>query len=400
MDSFNGQRKKKIMVFLPSWGLGGSTLYLSQFVDYYITRGDEVYCICRRKDKGSNYLAAIGAKILYIFSPLSLSITASEQHNNCSFLKILNNLYKCFIGFVFSIFLILKFNPDLVFIGEFTLLQVFVATKLLGKKDIIAIQTSFSIKRSKNFIIQKLLSYSYKIIGITQLHIQQLANGNKNRYYIHNCINKQNSYFKDFDVYFKSLKICTQFIIIFLGGVSRIKGTYSFVTIASEILKKHNNVTFLVAGAYNSNFFTEFSNGSSNSDYYYNKQVFDFIYKNNLQTKILFLDETKYAMQLIEKSTILFSMNDYPHFSRPIIEAWSEKKPVIANNDIFGEYLIENNTFGLMAEKGNINEWVEKSSILLKDHDLRNSYGMKGYQKYLDFFSTQSIWKQMKIILD
>ena len=90
---------RKILIFSPSWGFGGSTLYLSQFVTYLEKNNYQVNCICRKKDYGSEYLKKLGATIYYSHFPLSISFTAAKKHENFNVFRLFKNLIKFLFGF-------------------------------------------------------------------------------------------------------------------------------------------------------------------------------------------------------------------------------------------------------------------------------------------------------------
>jgi len=392
---------KKILIFLPSWGLGGSTIYLSQYVKYFISKNYDVYCVCRRKDSGSEYLNKIGAKNIFIHFPISLSLTDAKINNELHPYKLTLQVFKIFAGFFTAVFFIIKLNPNLVLIGDITLLQIFFSTKLLNRKDIVVIQTDIIQKKLRNYLIQKSLIYSNLIIGITKLHINQLNERVVNKYFIPNtiishCSNVSHKKLMIFD----SLKIDTKYIFLFLGGISNIKGSYDFIKLANEIVKIRNDVSFILAGAYNRNFSTEYSKGSSISEYEYNQRVFKFIEKNGLKRKIKIIGETDFALKYIEKSTIVVSMNDYPHFSRPIIEAWSMKKAVIANDDKYSRNLIENGKNGFLANKFDLNDWINKCNLVLDNAELRNRLGNNGYEKFKKYYCEEKVMQKMNLVFE
>ena len=88
-------------------------------------------------------------------------------------------------------------------------------------------------------------------------------------------------------------------------------------------------------------------------------------------------------------------MNNYPHFPRPVIEAWSMKKAVIVNDDKYSRYLISDGIDGIRAKAGDLKDWIDKCNILLNNAELRIKIGNNGNKKFCKNYCEEKVISDM-----
>ena len=74
------------------------------------------------------------------------------------------------------------------------------------------------------------------------------------------------------------------------------------------------------------------------------------------------------------------------HFSRPIIEAWAKKKPIISSRVRHIEEYVEENVNGLLYEPGNFEDLSQKILLLKNDEELAKGLGESGFRKAKEQF--------------
>jgi glycosyltransferase involved in cell wall biosynthesis len=391
----NVSRKKKVLIFLVWYGMGGSTIYISQYVSYLVSNNYKVYIVCRKRDKGSNYLKDLGANPIYVHFPFALNFTALDEFNN-SLKKHIIDIIKLFGGFFLSLSLLLIYRPNIVIIGEFNEIPVLLSSSLFRNKTICLFQTSISKKNWKRFILFKLLKKINHLVGITDLHAEEIPLKDK-------LLIIPNIYI-DFDLrgannIIENLEIGNNQIILFVGGISRIKGTIHFIKLALELLKLRNDISFIILGRYHKRFKTKYAIGIDDSDFTYNEEIFKII-GNYLDTKFKFLGEVDNVGQIMKQAALLINTNIYPHFSRPIVEAWANKVPVISHEDEFTRNMSHHNDSIKFIEVGKYEKNANVIKDLLNNKIEKDQLIRAGYYNYLNYYSLDSIKEKLHIIFN
>jgi glycosyltransferase involved in cell wall biosynthesis len=85
------------------------------------------------------------------------------------------------------------------------------------------------------------------------------------------------------------------------------------------------------------------------------------------------------------------------HFSRPIIESFLHKKPVISSSVDGIEEVVENNVNGLIFKKGNPKELAQKINTLAKEPDTARKMGFCGFEKAVLKFTKKNVYKIIDI---
>ena len=375
---------KKVLIFLVWYGMGGSTLYISQYVTYLVKNGYRVFVVCRKPDKGSFFLKQIGAIPIYVHFPFALNFTALDEFNNTVKKRIIDFI-KLVIGFFLSLYLLLIYKPKIVIIGEFCEIPVLLSASLFRNKTICLFQTSISRTKWKRIILFHLLKSIDHLVGITPLHTTILPFKDKINI-VPNILISTNNTSKSIEI--NNLTVKDSKVIFFMGGISRTKGTHYFVEIALELLKLRNDLCFIIAGNFHKRFKTKLCKGSDNNDFYYNEIIFTRI-GDLLDKKFIFLGEIIGITEVLKMSDLLMSTNIYPHFSRPIVEAYANKIPVAANLDTYTKYMCHNKESILLIDNMRTVESARLINVLLNSKMHIEKQIFEGYNNYKKYYSQE-----------
>jgi len=384
----------RVLIFLVWYGLGGSTIYVGQYVSFLVKNKYKVYVVCRKKDKGSEYLKGLGAIPIYIHFPFALNFTALDKKNDSAKKRIID-VFKLFGGTILSFFLILFCRPDIVIIGEFCQIPVLLSNYLFNNKSICLFQTSISKIKWKRKVLFSLLKRVTHLVGITDIHTNMLPFRNKISTIPNTFVNLNIS---GIDLKINYIDSANRLLVLFIGGVSEIKGTKQFVEIAIELLKIRRDLSFVIVGNYHKSFKTKNSIGMTISEYNYNKEVFE-LTGEFLDDNILFLGEISYVNELLKHTSLLICNNTYSHFSRPIIEAWANKVPVVANKDEFSIYMDHGND-SILFISNNAALSAIMINNLLNSPELMIKIANAGLKNYDTMYSSQSVERKIRALFE
>jgi glycosyltransferase involved in cell wall biosynthesis len=168
----------------------------------------------------------------------------------------------------------------------------------------------------------------------------------------------------------KTFGINTLYTIIMVANVSPNKDYNTFIHVALEIIKKHNDVSFLSVGSIR----PEFHN-----------MVLPYI--DNKHDKIKFIGFNNNVVQLIQESDIGLLCSEREGISNSILEYMAAGLPVITT-DLKGasEELLVNKENGYICSK---NEVSERLSLLLNNESLRKKIGQNNIERVKRNFSIE-----------
>jgi len=176
--------------------------------------------------------------------------------------------------------------------------------------------------------------------------------------------------------------------ILFLGGLSKEKGTLLILKVFELLIKEFSNVELLIAGYFDNSVVSKFS-----LKYYLPSQI----YKRevnavllNIKDKIKFLGPIKNVPEMMATCDIVVFPATVGHFARPIIEAGFMKKVVVASNLQPLDELVINEKTGFLVDPKDLNVWKNVLKKLLNDGNLRNFMGDNAYKFCVENFSIQN----------
>ncbi len=94
---------------------------------------------------------------------------------------------------------------------------------------------------------------------------------------------------------------------------------------------------------------------------------------------------------LLHDSTFLISPFVIEHFSRPIIEAFANMKPVIATNIEGMNEIVDDNVDGLLVDRNKPRSLAKAINYLNANPELIRQMGVNGYEKAKKIFSPNNV---------
>ncbi|MBL4587980.1 glycosyltransferase family 4 protein [Candidatus Babeliales bacterium] len=177
----------------------------------------------------------------------------------------------------------------------------------------------------------------------------------------------------------KQLQIPSQSpVILFLGGISKEKGTDIIIKAFKQLIKKQPHAHLIIAGSslLRTHKKTSFKQYLSPSYHY-----LQYIEKlcNNLRSRIVFTGPSRQVPELIALSNVVVFPASVGHFARPIIEAACMAKPVIASALPPLDELVINNETGYLISPDDIDAWTDCLEKIIINPSLAKNLGTKGY---------------------
>lgn len=362
----------------------GSVVSMSYLVKGFVRNNFRVIVLSKLGETGRRYFESLGAEsFLYSNSNLksiSLSFHISDKTKFLSIQwskNLIKDILYFFNGIILSIKIINKIKPDLIYINEYVAIQFALYSRLKSIPVIVHIRSLF-IDQKYNFriylmkkVLQKITSLN---IAITSLEVSQIGNLERTKY--KTLIVPEFLDDSDFEVPKNINEIKTRFkinisdkVVLFLGGISEIKGTKIFLDAINKI--PYSNVKFIIAGP-----IKNYSKSKIISDYY--KSCVELINSMKKTHSVNLLGNVNNVTELISVSDILISCSTKTHFSRPIIEAWAQSKAVIASDILHNRELVTPYVNGILYPSDDSNSLAKAIKELLDDDQLRLHLGMNG----------------------
>ncbi|PIU42071.1 MAG: hypothetical protein COS99_01995 [Candidatus Omnitrophica bacterium CG07_land_8_20_14_0_80_42_15] len=163
----------------------------------------------------------------------------------------------------------------------------------------------------------------------------------------------------------KEFKLHSEKLIGIIGRISMEKGHEFFLRTASEVVKDHKNVAFVVVGS-------EVLGSGEFKD-----ATVKLSEELGLQNKIIFTGFRDDIPQIIAALDIVVVPSVAEPFGRVIIEAMAMEKPVIATSSGASTEIVSGDC-GILVEPGNVEQLKEAIIALLKDQVLANKIGKRG----------------------
>jgi len=390
-------KKKILAIFSSSSGYNGAAINFLFIIKTLINNDFDIYCLCAKRDIVYKKLIELGVKTFYFPVPLTMNTNTIIESSEAGRLYVLGKNLKDIIrfttGFFASLYLIFKTSPKYLYLMDSVFPQSLIAGIIMRKKIITEVQAQ--LIEGKYGIRRKLFIYlfnkSEKIFGITKIHIDPFTSKKSkcNYFVIPNSyeIPKINQDFLA-TLQFDLIKKDSSKYIIYLGGMDPNKGSLFLMDIIHEFRKDHN-YKWLIFGNYNKNFHTRHSSGNTNLYFTETNLWLKYIETEQYEEKIIFLGNRENVADYMVNCSLLLVPHRFPHFSRPIVEAFALKVPVLATEDDFNRDLISNGYNGLLAKYGDIENWVKNINKILNDNKLSNSITKNAFESYIkDFHPT------------
>lgn len=293
---------------------------------------------------------------------------------------ILKDLVKCVAGFLIVRRVIRRTRPDLVYTNEYSVVQASVAARSRGVPAVTHIRSpilggTFGIRRS--LVSRLVLGNNRGVFAITRQEAEQLSPSPDQRRRVHvvgEFVPPPPARAA------RPASLRTKFhlparipVVAMLGGIKPYKGTMDFLRAAQALSGGPRRMIFVLAGS-------DLKEGSEVIRSYY-RECLQRAQSLRDQGALVMTGEIMNPLDLVAASDIIVSPSPQPHFSRPIIEAWSFGKPVIAARTPHMAECIDDGVNGLLFPPGDHGALAECIGRLTRNGRLRARLGREGRRK-------------------
>lgn len=391
--------RAKIILFLDhDAGISGSTVSMSYLIEAFIHRGYKVFVLSRKNKEGDEYLERLGAAVIkYKSSPwdsIALSVHFADESTVFSskgivtvakdFLRFFNGLWKTFriAG---------KLKPDIVYINEYNMSHCGLACRLLGIPSFVHVRSQFlhGTFGLRNYLVSKLIAKLNRMaFPITDQEAMQVLRYNKNADNIKVVPEflGQNDFLSDGSVKQTRYELGLpedKKIILMLGGVDRLKGTFEYLKSIKKVAEKNSGVLFLLAGEIKKSGLLK-----EVEDYY--SRCTDLINSSENSPYLKILGHISNVHDYMYASDILVSASTFSHFSRPVIEAWALRKAVITTDTPHAREYVEDQIDGLFVGVGKADELAHAIISLICNPGLYEKLADNGYKKAVKNYGAET----------
>jgi glycosyltransferase involved in cell wall biosynthesis len=353
-------RKQRILYIHHGWGIGGAPLSLLTLIKNLNKDLFEIKVIfLRQSDAVALFKASeINCEVLsgYFFRHFYRYFQHTETKRLVLFKP--HKWVRVFISWVISASfyapkIIKRENPDIIHLNSIVLTDWCFAARKNKVKVVLHIreplsQGTFGVRR---FIIRRILKrYSDILIAISNDNASRVNLAGTTKV-IYNPVNIPDTLIKKTE----PIKI-----VVYMGGFQEVKGINLMIEIL-PLLSSDIEVHFL------GNYPQFFTPGNTNS------KLIGLINENDVMKELAHCD-------------LLIVPNIKPHFSRPVIEAYATKTPVIASNIEGMEEIVFNGSTGFLVNP-DAESFSNKINEVIHDEILLRRMGLEGFTFALNNFN-------------
>lgn len=291
-------------------------------------------------------------------------------------------------------------KPDLVHLNSSALAPSAIGAKLAGVPVIWHVREPihhgyFGIRRW--LLRQCIHRVSDRVIAISKHDARQLVQSDKIRI-VYNFVD-----FKEFDRGISGDSFRREFtlnegvrVVGMLGGVSMTKGTLGFVKAAKIVRDVLDNVKLFIVGNY-PRVIEHVGIGQGAKEAakrilgitgYYQK-IRAFIEREGLREEIVFTGVRRDIPNILAGLDLVVFPSTVPHSARPIIEAGTMAKPVVASDLEGPRELVVDGETGLLVPPKNPEALANAIIAILSDEELARRMGEAGYRRARQLFNAE-----------
>ena len=194
--------------------------------------------------------------------------------------------------------------------------------------------------------------------------------------------------------------------VVFLGGVSPIKGTIEYLRAARALARKRKDVQFILAGS-RSRFFDgplrarrllHDTLRPASARYY--RAVRDLLKDKDLSKAVLDVGPRSDIPEVLAAGDLLVFPSTAPHFARPLIEAGAMGKPVIGSNLPGPQEIVVDGETGLLVPPGAPEALAAAMERILDDPEKARAMGDKGCERARDLFDAKKNVRRIEAIYE
>ncbi|MFA7420483.1 MAG: glycosyltransferase family 4 protein [Melioribacteraceae bacterium] len=378
----------------------GPTISMNYILSELNNQGFEITLLTPKTESLTQEYSEAGIRVIHLQKELYLSLHFTNIFKFYTLKGLffyLQTILRFVTGTIYATKIIRDVKPNLVYVNEYVFVQFAIAAKILNIPAVTHIRSpfikgSFGVRRK--ILSRILLMSNLKIFAITNCEAEQISSfhyDKKKIIVIREFLNTDN-----FLTNSDTEKIKCEFaippnekVLLMLGGVDQTKGTATLIESFALLKKNFKNVQLIVAGHQ--------TKTRTNEQYW--KLCQNIILKNNLTESVKIIPFCTRVVELIAIADVIISSSISSHFSRPMIEAWAQKKPVVISQT---RHALEFAVHGINAMTYPANDSLglyEQLKLILTDTELREQISLGGYrtaQKY--FNSNNNISLLIKVI--
>ena len=329
---------------------------------------------------------------------IDLIVITEDGSGKLNIKKISDNFFYALWGLIYNIVYVRKATKNCQVIHAFDGYPYGIIAFLssIGRKKqklfISAIGT-YSITPLKNLYFGWLLKKTYKnaqtIFAISHYTAQKLKSiiNLNNIKVVHMGVNDALLRINQNDK--EKISFLPKNYILTVGDLKPRKGYHISISALAKLHKKYPNLYYIIVGyQFNSNYFIQLKNLVKK--YQIEKYVIFLSDISNLELKNLYQNATIF---------ILPSINDDKHFEGfglVYIEAGLFGIPAIGTNNCGAEDAIKNNQTGYLINQNNIDELVDKITVLLNNKQLRKKMGRQAREFAKNFKWSKTVDAYLK----
>jgi len=400
--------KKKVLYIHHGKGLGGAPLSLLYLIEGLDKTKFEPVVLFLHDSEAVELYRSKGINVVGIVGLEDFSHTKVYWFRWYHFHHLLKSLWHSFKTSVFvANKWIKKINPDLIHLNTSSL----TAWAKVAKKNNIPVvfhvreplaRGYFGIRRK---IVTKMVQkYSDVIIPISNNDSKpwnrkkRLMLNRSKVFVIYNPVdsNKFNKDIsgEDFLTKYKISKYDPK--VLFLGGLSKEKGTLVILKVFEKLLRLLPGSKLILAGYFDLNIEPIYSLKRYFPSQRYNLKVQRIL--NRLGQSVILTGAIKDVESALSSCDVLVNPFTVGHFARPIIEAGFMAKPVVASKIAPLDEIMIHGITGYLIDNKALGTWVEKLYALLTNKKLNEKMGQKAYDFcHANFRSSYHALKVMSV---
>jgi len=164
-------------------------------------------------------------------------------------------------------------------------------------------------------------------------------------------------------------------ILLSVGGLYEIKGHHLIIKALKRVIELGNNAELWIVG-----------------DGYYKNHLAGLAKRLGISYKVKFLGKKGHKeLAKIYNISDIFVLANYQEITPAVNEAMACEKPVVVMECGGKEFVIPNESYGLIAKRFDIGDIANKITILTKNKDLARKIGKKGRQHIIKNFSIENV---------
>lgn len=388
-------RPVRLLFILHGGGIGGaslSALYLIRQLDPKVYKPVAVFLADSRMREifEENGIQTKIAKGLTYFS----HTTGEHVHwkNPRGFLQI--------TGFLPSVYrtrqLVKRVNPDIVHLNSSTLMPQLIGAKLAGASTVWQIREHIlgghlGLRRAFHRWAGRL--FADRMVFILKSEAKRIGAFGKT-HVVYN--------FVDFQMFDRNKRVQwrrdnpgRKKTVTLLGSVTPIKGVLEFVKAYPIVQKEVGDVRFWIVGPDGKDVLHRAQDGllkklktRLKGNLAYVKQVHEYVAKH-CNGGVVFLGVSEDVPGILAQTDVVAFPSTAPHFARPVIEAGAMGIPVVASDIEGPDELVVHGKTGFLCQPGDHQALAEALVQLLRDSELADQMGQKGWERAKAIFEAK-----------